>query len=404
MGILKPRRAGALVLMIALVAACSSDSDNAQTTTTAARHGDPVGLSEDEDLYAVPDGIEGLPHGRLLRYQLVEPSAHPDATTYRILYTSTSHAGDTIVVSGLGVVPDTPAPEDGRNIITLVHGTVGSADQCAPSKHPSEPGELTLLRPLVEAGYLIAATDYEGIGTPGVHPYLVGESEGRSGLDAALAVRQLPGADAGDRFGIMGYSQGGHAAMWTAELATAWAPDLELVGTFAGAPPTEIDLVLGARLTGAAAAFEVLVVNGFAQHYGDELDPAGLLSPEGLQYLPIADEVCVGELSGEVAGFGVDAYVEDPDPAWTARAAENNAGTRATASPLLIIHSSADDLVPPVLSQIATQRLCGLGQVVERRTPDLGGHGPAAVASYAEALAWMQDRFAPDGPPPTTTC
>lgn len=388
--------------LVALTAACSSEPEGAATTTTTP--GGPLELSAEENPYAVPSGIEDLPHGRLLQHQVVEPSVHPGATTYRILYTSTSHDGETIAVSGLAAVPDGPAPEGGRNIITLVHGTTGSADACAPSREPSEAGELSLVTPLVDAGYLLAATDYQGMGTPGVHPYLVGESEGRSGLDAALAARQLPGADAGERFGIMGYSQGGHAAMWAAELAEEWAPELELVGTFAGAPPTEIDLIVGARITGAAAAFELLLVNGFVQHYGDELDPADLLSPAGLRYLPFADELCVGELSDELTGFGSDAYLADPDPAWMARAAENNAGTRAATSPLLIIHSSADELVPPVLSEIATQRLCGLGQVVERRTPDLGGHGPAAVAAYADALTWIQGRFAPDGPPPVATC
>lgn len=395
------RRALVTVALVTLAGACSSE--DAATSTTAGVD-EPLELTADADLYDVPEGIEDLPHGRLLRYQPVDPSVHPDATTYRILYTSMSHAGDVIAVSGLAVVPDGPAPESGRNIVTVVHGTTGSADACAPSRHPDEAGELGLVSPLVEAGYLLAATDYEGMGTPGIHPYLVGESEGRSGLDAALAVRQLPGADAGERFGIMGYSQGGHAAMWTAELAESWAPELELVGTFAGAPPTEIDLIVGARITGAAALFEVLLVNGFVQHYGDALDPAELLSPAGLRYLPAADQLCVGELAGEMAGFAADAYVVDPDPAWMARAAENNAGTRAVASPLLIIHSSADDLVPPVHSQIATERLCGLGQVVERRTPDLGGHGPAAVAAYAEARIWVQARFAPDGPPPVATC
>ena len=361
-------------------------------------------LRADDDLYAVPDAIRDHPHGTLLRYQTVESSAFPDASTYRILYTSTAHAGEAIVVSGLAVVPDEPAPDGGRPLVTLVHGTTGSADACAPSKRSDGPGELGLLGPLIDAGFLVAATDYQGMGTPGAHPYLVGESEGRSGLDAALAARQLPGAEAGERFGIMGYSQGGHSAMWAAELAAEWAPELELVGTFAGAPPTEIDLIMSAHITGAAASFEVLLVNGFEQQYGDELDPAELLTPAGLEYLPIGDELCVDALAAEMADFGADAYVADPDPAWMTRAKENNAGTHLVDSPLLIIHSSADDLVPPVLSDIATQRLCGLGQVVERRSPDFGGHGAAAGPAYADALTWMQDRFAPDGSPPVTTC
>lgn len=398
------RRALLAVAVLALAAACSVASDDGDPAATAPGLGEPVEVEDDEDLYAAPDGIEGLAHGSLLRYQVVESPAFPEATTYRILYTSTSHAGEAIVVTGLAVVPDGAAPDGGRGIVTVVHGTTGSADDCAPSKHPAQPGEVTLLRPLVDAGHLVAATDYEGMGTPGAHPYLVGESEGRSGLDAALAARQLPGADAGERLGIAGYSQGGHAAMWTAELAAEWAPELQLVGTFAGAPPTEIDLVVGARLTGGAAAFVVLIVNGFVEQYGDELDPAALLTPVGTAHLPLAEELCAGELFGELGSFTAEAYLPNPDPSWMARAAENNAGTRRVDAPLLIVHSSADEVVAPVLSQIATQRLCGLGQVVERRTPDLGGHREAALPAYAAAIAWLQDRFAPGGPPPVTTC
>ena len=74
---------------------------------------------------------------------------------------------------------------------------------------------------IVNAGYLVAFSDYEGLGTPGRHPYLVGESEGRSVLDAAKAAAQLPGADAGDQLAIWGHSQGGHAALWAAQLAEA---------------------------------------------------------------------------------------------------------------------------------------------------------------------------------------
>lgn len=364
-------------------------------------------IPADGDLYAVPAPIPDVVHGTLLRYQLVEPSVHAGATTYRMMYTSESHAGEPIVVTGAAVIPDAEPPADGRDTITLVHGTTGSADACAPSKNLAGAGELALLGPSVAAGTIIAATDYEGMGTPGVHPYLMGESEGRSGLDAALAARQLPGAEAGTQLGIMGYSQGGHSAMWTAELAETWAPELDLVGTFAGAPPTEIGLIAGARITGAAGSFVLLLVNGYEQAYGDEIDPAEYLSAEGLSLLPLADEQCVGDLSATaVAEFTSADYAPDAGASgpWQELTAANDAGTVAVDAPLLIVHSSTDDVVPAVLSDTATTRLCGLGQVVERRAPDLGGHGAAAVPAYQQAQEWMQARFAGSDPAPISTC
>ncbi len=364
-------------------------------------------IPTDGDLYAVPSPIPDVAHGTLLRYQLVEPSVHAGATTYRMMYTSESHAGEPIVVTGAAVIPDAEPPADGRNTITLVHGTTGSADACAPSKNLAGAGELALLGPSVAAGTIIAATDYEGMGTPGVHPYLMGESEGRSGLDAALAARQLPGAQAGAQLGVMGYSQGGHSAMWTAELAETWAPELDLVGTFAGAPPTEIGLIAGARITGAAGSFVLLLVNGYEQAYGDEIDPAEYLSVEGLSLLPLADEQCVGELSATAtAEFTSEDYAPDAGAGgpWQKLTAANDAGTVAVDAPLLIVHSSTDDVVPAVLSDTATKRLCGLGQVVERRAPDLGGHGAAAVPAYEQAQEWMQARFDGSDPAPISTC
>jgi len=364
-------------------------------------------IPTDGDLYAVPSPIPDVPHGTLLRYQLVEPSVHAGATTYRMMYASESHAGEPIVVTGVAVIPDAEPPADGRDTITLVHGTTGSADACAPSKNLAGAGELALLGPSVAAGTIIAATDYEGMGTPGVHPYLMGESEGRSGLDAALAARQLPGAQAGTQLGVMGYSQGGHSAMWTAELAETWAPELDLVGTFAGAPPTEIGLIAGARITGAAGSFVLLLVNGYEQAYGDEIDPAEYLSVEGLSLLPLADEQCVGDLSATAAAeftsadYAPDAGASGP---WQELTAANDAGTVAVDAPLLIVHSSTDDVVPAVLSDTATTRLCGLGQVVERRAPDLGGHGAAAVPAYEQAQEWMQARFDGSDPAPISTC
>ena len=79
------------------------------------------------------------------------------------------------------------------------------------------------------AGYAVMRTDYQGLGTPGVHPYLVGESEGRSVLDIIRAARDLD-SSIGKRFLIAGHSQGGQAALFAAGEANSWTPDLKLRG------------------------------------------------------------------------------------------------------------------------------------------------------------------------------
>jgi pimeloyl-ACP methyl ester carboxylesterase len=55
-------------------------------------------------------------------------------------------------------------------------------------------------------------------------------------LDAARAARQLDGAGAGGRVVLAGHSEGGHAVLWAAELATSYAPELQVTGVAALAP------------------------------------------------------------------------------------------------------------------------------------------------------------------------
>ncbi|MCB0972282.1 MAG: hypothetical protein KDA97_12310, partial [Acidimicrobiales bacterium] len=240
------RTASTLLIALVLAAGCSSSSgsdaaddgatdpgaDAADTTTTT----EPtievdVYEGDDDGFYEVPDPLPEGPHGTLIRYQRV-PDADPEgASAYRIMYLSESVLDEPIAVTGIATVPTAEAPAEGRTMMTTAHGTTGIADECAPSKKGGA-NEGTLVRRAFADTAVVASTDYEGLGTPGRHPYLVGESEGRSVIDALLAARELPDAETGTRFGIAGYSQGGHGALWAAEVSAEWAPDLELVGTF----------------------------------------------------------------------------------------------------------------------------------------------------------------------------
>ena len=125
-------------------------------------------------------------------------------------------------MSGSLALPKGKAPKGGWPIITYAHGTTGAADSCAPTRgyDAGEPRSYAypLLQRWLKAGYAVVRTDYEGLGTPGVHQYLVGESEGRSVLDAVRAARALE-PRLSKRFVIAGHSQGGHAALFAAALA-----------------------------------------------------------------------------------------------------------------------------------------------------------------------------------------
>lgn len=419
--IVRPTRlvATAALLACALVplAACSGSSDGSAGSSTEKQEADATTTSADaapdtdvevfepgqEGFAEVPDPLPDAPHGTLIRSQVLDEPSFSGATTYRIMYLSESVAGDPIAVTGLASVPTAKAPEDGRPIITIAHGTTGIADDCSPSAN-GENAEMGLVASKASETALIAATDYEGLGTPGRHPYLVGVSEGRSTIDAALAAGQLPDADPGTQLGIVGYSQGGHGALWANQVAAAWAPDLEVVGTFSGAPASEIGVILAAapRVKG----FGLMVVAGI-QAAHPEVDLSEILTPAGQKALAVVDEGCVGEIFKAASSAEEDLFVPDggQTPTWSKLGEEQDAGTEKTNdAPVLLIHSNADATVPTFFIDQVEQRMCANGQVVQRVDLAEGGHTQAAVPAYAQAMDWMQSLFDGDERVVEDTC
>jgi Secretory lipase len=118
--------------------------------------------------------------------------------TKLVLYSSKTPQGKTAAVSGSVAVPRGKPPKGGWPVITWAHGTTGVADVCAPTRDsaetPNPPGESYInseLNAWLAAGYAVLRTDYQGLGTPGKHAYLVGTAEGRGVLDIVQAAREL---------------------------------------------------------------------------------------------------------------------------------------------------------------------------------------------------------------------
>ena len=254
----------------------------------------------------------------------------------------------------------------------------------------------------VNAGYLVAISDYEGLGTPGRHPYLVGESEGRSVLDAAKAARQLPGADAGDQLAIWGHSQGGHAALWAAQLAGRWAPELELVGTVAAGVPADLTATGEAVEIGPGKGYILLTIAGYAAAY-PRLELSSVLTPAGEAALGIVDEQCAPEVLAHFADTDHTELLQPLNPveAWTTLLNENNPGQALIDAPILIIHGT-DDFLPIAAVERMHERMCTLGQQVELRIIDGGDHDASFNLATADGYDWMQQRLA--GDQPVTTC
>jgi fermentation-respiration switch protein FrsA (DUF1100 family) len=391
-------RRGALALLVVavLAAGCSDDAKVPARTGEAAGTTEATSLAYTGDadgFYVPPDPLPAGEHGDLLRYQRLDDEVE-GAIAYRILYLSTSVKGKPIAVSGLAAVP-TGAGED-RPVLSWAHGTTGIADECAPSKLPLEGMEARLLEPFLEEGWIVTATDYEGLGTPGRHPYIAGISEGRGTLDAVRAAKQLPDANAGDDTIVWGHSQGGHAALFANQLASTWTPELKLDGTVAGAPPSELLLIAGALKGGAFQGYLAMVAAGLNAAYPEaKLDQ--VITPKGLALLHVVDEGCTDKIFEVYNNLPYDEFAAG-DPAvvepWKSILEENDPGHVKTDSPILIIHGEADEQIPPIASELLTKRLCGLGQVIERRTYPGMHHAEVIVPSFPDMLSWMKDRVA----------
>jgi pimeloyl-ACP methyl ester carboxylesterase len=221
-----------------------------------------------------------------------------------LLYSSTSVDGKPVAVSGTVSVPKTKAPKSGWPVVSWAHGTTGIADQCAPSMFKIGYTD-KLLNSWLKAGYAVVQTDYEGLGTPGPHPYLVGTSEGRSVLDMVRAARAL-NPKIGKSLLVAGHSQGGHAALWAGSLAPKWTPELKLHGTLALAPASHLGeqgqllsaLTTPSGLSGLAA----MIVRGI-DIADPQLNVQSQLSDQAKALYPQIDTKCLPDL-GKPDSFG----------------------------------------------------------------------------------------------------
>ncbi len=229
---------------------------------------------EPGEFYAAPSPLPDGPPGTITRSEVVD-GFHEGSTAYRVLYKSTGYDGKPTAVSGLVVVPEGEPPPEGRRVIAYTHGTVGVASRCGPSlvAGPQQPLFFEGGAALLAAGYVIAAPDYQGLGTRSPHPYLVGESEAMNTLDAVRAANNLPEAGGSKDFVVWGHSQGGHASLFTGQLAASYAPDLQLLGAAAGAPvPNLVDMFAVNIKTTPGKILIAMALNSWAQVYGAKLD------------------------------------------------------------------------------------------------------------------------------------
>ncbi|TQM91165.1 uncharacterized membrane protein HdeD (DUF308 family) [Ornithinimicrobium humiphilum] len=363
------------------------------------------GHPQPDGFYAVPAEVPAEP-GRLLRAEPFDRKVPAGARAWRILYTTTRDDGIPAVASGLVVVPtgaDGPAP-----VVAWAHGTTGWAPGCAPSvlDEPFEAGALFALEDVVDRGWALVASDYVGLGTESPHPYVIGQGEGRSVLDALRAAREVAdempdGVTLDDRTVVWGHSQGGHAALWTGALAPTYAPELRLDGVAALAPASNLEaLVQVIEESAVGALFAVYVVQAYASVYddvrlGDYVRPgAQLLVREMAQRCLSERGVLVS--AGQALLLDRPVWDRDPTSGPFGRRLAENVPPGPISVPLLVGQGEADTLIAPAAQQEWVRARCAEGQQVDYRTYPGRDHLSLVAAdspATAELLAWTAERF-----------
>jgi len=359
--------------------------------------------------YIAPAAVPAEP-GMLLRREAFERAVPAGARAWRILYTTTDARGAAAQSSAI-VMVSRSAPPGPRPVVAWTHGTTGAVPGCAPSLLADPFANVPALAALVERGWIFVATDYAGQATRGPHPYLIGEGEARSALDAVRAARRMADLQVGPQTVVWGHSQGGNAALWTGILAPSYAPDVALAGVAAAAPASDLQPLIDAvqhTLVGrimtsyvmrayadtyADVRWDDYVGNSFVRHAAADMARRCLDGGQALYALAVA--------------WGLRGTIFSADPRGGAlgeRLAQNTPD-RPILPPLLVAQGEADDLVLPDVQARWVTRRCAAGQPIEYRPYAARDHlslvAPDAPFS-ADLARWTEDRFA--GRPAATTC
>lgn len=373
----------------------------------------PPGLA----FYTIESPLPPGDAGDVLRVRpLAGTMALPSAARSTLaMYLSRSPSDLPVAVTGSVSVPQGAPPDGGWPVLLWTHGTTGLASVCGPSRDTAEGPEhayVSVIRDLLDrfvaAGYAVVATDYQGLGMEGFHPFLQGVPNAKNALDLLRAARAIE-PQIGTRFAVMGHSQGGQADLFTAAMAGTDLADHTLVGTVAMAPGSQIAARLEKVRRSGKVELSLPYVTYTLISYSvtdPDIDLSRILMPSALAAIPELYEQCMthalttGFWSSAIAS---EQFRPDADLApFLVVAAKNEPGKLQIPVPALIVQGTADETVFPQASDLLVQQLCEGGNDVEYRVLPGADHDGSMTDGATGALAWLADRFA--GRPSTPNC
>jgi alpha-beta hydrolase superfamily lysophospholipase len=369
------------------------------------------------------DVAQALKPGHLILSQdrSTSPRLPVGTRTRFVHYSMESVDASLTYASALMFTPPGPAPAGGWPLAVWAHGTTGVADSCAPSRAPGY-ADIDAVAALLEQGMAVLAPDYEGLGTPGAHPYFIRKSHALGVLRAVQAVMADKDQRLASRWAVIGHSQGGNVALAAAEEAAVVAG--------IGSPKAVVLLAPGWDLAKTAAdlfgQIDVLEAQGQVEqaalitlflNFNGALVLQGAKAAQpsidvrryfGARMQPLVDlalneRTCgdfftavLSDLNAWVgAGNTVASYPGlrrdfASDPVIAGLLASNDVGKVRVNAPIRVVQGTADEQVPAVATRRLVSRLQSIGVAVDLiEIPD-GDHGsavePAVLGNSAAYL------------------
>ncbi|TQF65497.1 lipase [Rhodococcus spelaei] len=290
-------------------------------------------------------------------------------TAWRLTYLTTGPRGIT-PSTGMVFLPPGLPPAGGWPVIAWAHGTIGDSDFDAPSVTGVDGDTRAYVNDWLGRGYAVAATDYIGLGTEGVPPYLDGQAAAHAVIDSVRAAHALD-RSLSPKWAVVGLSEGGHAAVFTAHEATRYAPELDYRGAVANGVPSNIETIAPlagpwfppAGLFAGLTNFMTFVIAGVRDVH-PELNVDSYLTPVGRSLVDAAPNLPYAEFAKLSANVSVAQMLSRSlaNPALLAALRDYlQVPTSGFDRPLFIAQGVRDAVVPiPLtLKLIADMKLAG---------------------------------------------
>jgi alpha-beta hydrolase superfamily lysophospholipase len=235
-------------------------------------------LPADDPFYDPPAGFQHANPGTVLRSREVELAflglIPQRITATQLLYRTTDMHGNPEAAATTVIVPAERAPKAVTPVVSYQCAIDSVTSRCFPSyalrRRAVAPGavaqfEFLLIAAAVAEGWAVSVPDHEGRkgmwGAPLEPGYNV-----LDGVRAALNTERL-GLSPSAPVGLWGYSGGGLASAWAAEMSGSYAPELNVVGAVLGSPVGDLGHTFR-RLNGTVmSGLPALVVAALADIY-----------------------------------------------------------------------------------------------------------------------------------------